>query len=250
MIFKHTSREKDLWRGWLNNGQSVELSRKRSGWDFGGGIHVHSNDADLGDRLLFLKIWRWTVVLPLGVIQREFQSGDEPQWSAYASYEFGLSFHWNQWRKYYEFPWSYDWHRTSYLLADGSWLHEWRSDRPSVNRKAPHKTNHDHYQHILGQREGREWSRELPYSYVLKNGTVQQVIATIKVRESERRRRFLRWTRLGAKTTRSIDVSFSGEVGEGAGSWKGGTIGCGYAMEQCETPEACLRRMERERKFR
>lgn len=250
MIFKHTSREKDSWRGWLNNGQSVELSRKRSGWDFGGGVHVHSNDADMGDRMLFLKIWRWTVVLPLGVIRREFQCGDEPQWSAYASSEFGLTFHWNQRRRYYEFPWSYDWHRTSYLLSDGSWLHELRSDLPSVNRKSRYKTNHDHYQHIMGQREGREWTRELPYSYVLKNGTVQQVIATIKVRESERRRRFLRWTRLGAKTTRSIDVSFSGEVGEGAGSWKGGTIGCGYAMEQCETPEACLRRMERERKFR
>lgn len=249
MIFKHTSREKDLWRGWLKNGQSVEISRDRRGWNFGCGVHVHSNDADLGDRMLFLKIWRWTVVLPLGVIRREFQCGDEPQWSAYASSEFGLTFHWGHQRKYVNLPWSFDWHRTSYLLDDGSWLHELRSDRPGVNRRSPYKTNYDHYQHIRNQRDSHELTQEQSYRYVLKNGDVQQVVATVTMNEHEYRRRFLRWTRLGSKITRSIDVTFSAEVGERAGSWKGGTIGCRYTMEPGETLIACLRRMERERKF-
>ena len=68
MIFRHTNKEKDLWRGWLKNGQSVELSRSRYGWEFGAGIHIHSNDADMGNRMLFLKFWRYTAVIPLGIV--------------------------------------------------------------------------------------------------------------------------------------------------------------------------------------
>lgn len=32
-------------------------------------------------------------------------------------------------------------------------------------------------------------------------------------------------------------------------SWKGGTIGCGYALRPNESPYECLKRMEQERKF-
>lgn len=48
---------------------------------------------------------------------------------------------------------------------------------------------------------------------------------------------------------RAIDVQFSDEVGERTGSWKGGTIGCGYNMLPGESPLDTLRRMEAERKF-
>jgi hypothetical protein len=47
----------------------------------------------------------------------------------------------------------------------------------------------------------------------------------------------------------SIEVGFDDEVGERTGSWKGGTIGCGYDMLPDESAVQCLRRMERERKF-
>lgn len=248
-IFKHTASEPRMWRGWLKNGQSVELTRSRHGWEFGGGVHVHSDDCDNGSRMLFLKLWRFTAVIPLGILPGPYEVGEEPQWSAYASSEFGLTAHWNKRRWSRDFPWSFDWHRTSYLLKDGTWLHEWRNDRPGVNPKSPFKDNYDHYQRIRDQREGNEWSQELPYSYTLRSGAVQNVTATITVREYERRRRFLRWTRLGARVERCIDITFSDEVGERAGSWKGGCVGCGYTMRRGETPAACLRRMEQERKF-
>lgn len=48
---------------------------------------------------------------------------------------------------------------------------------------------------------------------------------------------------------RVIEIEFDGEVGERTGSWKGGTIGCSYKMQEDKTIEQCLRRMERERKF-
>lgn len=90
---------------------------------------------------------------------------------------------------------------------------------------------------------------DLPYRYVLKNGTVQEVTATIHVERWSRRPRCLRWTSLFESQRVSIDVKFSGEVGEQSGSWKGGCIGCSYELLSGETPEQCLRRMERERKF-
>jgi hypothetical protein len=56
----------------------------------------------------------------------------------------------------------------------------------------------------------------------------------------------LRWPR---KVRKYISVEFDHEVGEGTGSWKGGTLGCSYVMKPEETPLECLRRMERERVF-
>lgn len=84
-----------------------------------------------------------------------------------------------------------------------------------------------------------------PYTYKLKNGEVQNVIATISAESREWKRRWLPFRKL----SRSIDVNFNGEVGEGTGSWKGGTIGCGYEMLDGESPLDTLRRMERERIF-
>ena len=48
----------------------------------------------------------------------------------------------------------------------------------------------------------------------------------------------------------NIDVQFDGEVGERSGSWKGGTVGCGYDKLPHESIEQCLRRMEKEREFK
>lgn len=84
-----------------------------------------------------------------------------------------------------------------------------------------------------------------PYRYVLRSGKVQERTATIK---SETRR----WTRPWLPRVmlrKTIDVEFSDEVGERSGSWKGGTIGCGYDMLPDESPAEALRRMEQERKF-
>ena len=87
--------------------------------------------------------------------------------------------------------------------------------------------------------------QQFPYRYTLKSGEVQEVTASVAVEKMVWRRK---WTPFFVKRT-SIDVLFSGEVGEGAGSWKGGCIGCGYTMKRGETAEQTLRRMEAERKF-
>lgn len=84
-----------------------------------------------------------------------------------------------------------------------------------------------------------------PYAYTLRSGEVQHRTATIKAE----RRTWTRWWLPFKRVSRFIDVEFSGEVGERAGSWKGGCIGCSFPMLAAETPVQALRRMEATRKF-
>ena len=85
-----------------------------------------------------------------------------------------------------------------------------------------------------------------PYHYRGKHET-QDVIATIKVETRVWRRK---WAPFIYKSRTSIDVEFSAEVGDRAGSWKGGCIGCSYEIKKGESPIECLKRMEKERVFR
>lgn len=133
-------------------------------------------------------------------------------------------------------PWDLTWVRTSYLLADGTWLNE-----TAGNRKETQYINH--------KRDPRILKESFPYQYKLKSGEIQHCAATISTEEREWRWRWFKWTKLFRKVRRTIDIEFSAEVGERAGSWKGGTIGCGYDLKRGETPLQALRRMERERKF-
>ena len=83
------------------------------------------------------------------------------------------------------------------------------------------------------------------YIYRLKSGKVQHRKATINKESREWYRPWIPWS-LYRET---IDIEFSGEVGERTGNWKGGTIGCDYGLLPKESPLQCLRRMESERKF-
>lgn len=163
------------------------------------------------------------------------------------SYRFGrewdstLRLDWGDWSKSIHMPWALDWFRTSYLLADGTWAHEWRKARLSLSEQG---------WELIKRIEPLQWREVYPYRYVLKDGRVQDRNATVTVEEREWRRRGWRWLTLGRKVKRTIDVRFDDEVGERSGSWKGGTIGCGYDMRPSETPLQCLRRMERDRVFR
>ena len=138
--------------------------------------------------------------------------------------------------KSFHMPWHLEWVRTSCLLADEkTWEHEVKGDRGKNfwdNEKWGNKL----------------FSQTWPYKYVLKSGAIQNVNATIRVEEREWRRNWLMWTKAFRLVRRSINIDFDGEVGERAGSWKGGTTGCGYDLKPYETPSECLFRMERERK--
>jgi hypothetical protein len=90
---------------------------------------------------------------------------------------------------------------------------------------------------------------QYPYHYLLRSGEKQDRTATIFVDRRIWRLKLLRWTRRFQRVRVSIDVTFSDEVGERSGSWKGGTIGCSYDLRPGEMPRECLKRMESERRF-
>lgn len=96
---------------------------------------------------------------------------------------------------------------------------------------------------ILSEKETHD------YAYTLESGEVQKVTATIQEEEREWRWRCFKKLPYPRMIKKTIDIEFSGEVGEKTGTWKGGCIGCGYNMKKGETPLQTLRRMEKERKF-
>lgn len=226
MIFEHTAREKGMWRGWLKDGQSVEVNWNRHGWAFGARVTIHSDDDDTGRRLLNLTFWRLSVWLPLGKTAHPWDPMDGPQWGAEASREFGFNAYWGLRRKSWDWPWA--WHTIAYetQLVDGSWRElDWES------------------------RQSLAYTERWPYRYVLRNGKVQLRTATVT-----KRRHVLTWLafkRIGWPRwiKERIDIEFDDEVGEQSGSWKGGCIGCSYDLLPGESLEQALRRMERERVF-
>ena len=118
------------------------------------------------------------------------------------------------------FSWEFDWHKIQ--LPDGSWKLYTYEDRDKA-----HTEIHD-------------------YTYTLKSGEVQHRKATCYVESRQWHRKWLPFWKMKKVC---IDISFNDEVGERSGSWKGGTIGCGWDMIGGETIEQALRRMESERAF-
>jgi hypothetical protein len=152
---------------------------------------------------------------------------------------------WGRHTKIVHLPWAWEWVRSSYLMPDGqTWAHELRSWR-----RHSHLGTKCDAKHFLPSTDLPQWTEKHPYRYVLRSSEVQEREATIRVHEMEWRWRWFTWLPLPRLVKRSIDVNFNDEVGERAGSWKGGCLGCGYDLYPDETPHEALRRMERDRKF-
>lgn len=129
-------------------------------------------------------------------------------------------------------PWEKDWFRTSYMRKDKNWEHEFQNDRKEFWDK-------DKWIDILHYETH-------PYTYTLEDGTIQYSDATLSIVEREWRWRNFKWVKWIHDIDRSIDIEFSSPIGK----HKGGTTGCSYTMLPNESPYDCLKRMEKERKFR
>jgi len=147
---------------------------------------------------------------------------------------------WGKKGKYIQLPWSLQWYRTSLLLKNGTWENDgyWKGRRRRSNKEFWDSKWDD-----------KKFVEKYPYTYTLKSGEKQDVTATITVEEREWRRKWGMYLPVFNRVDKSIKVEFSGEVGERAGSWKGGCTGCSYTMRPEETPLKTLQRMSRERKF-
>jgi len=143
-----------------------------------------------------------------------------------------LNLGWGEHSKSWDFPYiAREWKRTEIYDTDGvHWFTEKKGDK-SWDEKYEIQNN---------------IKKSYPYKYVLKNGHIQERIAKVHVSNMVWSRK---WFPFLEVNRRCIDVDFSDEVGERTGEWKGGCISCGYELREGETPEECLRRMEKERKF-
>lgn len=133
-----------------------------------------------------------------------------------------------------------------YTENDPGWYtRRWQNFWNFILRRKPQRADwaEGHKRHTAATAKA---SQVFPYQYVCRDGTVQDVQATVYVT-----RRTWGWQNLPFVRMRqtAIDVRFSEEVGEARGSYKGGCTGCGYNMRPGETPEQTLRRMETERRF-
>lgn len=172
-------------------------------------------------------------------LKRE-KDGECPTYG-FTTFEQSLHLNWGRRCKIIDAPWTTRMISWEFLAHDGRWLGRDQMERswaPGVG-VAPYRETH-------------------PYHYMLMSGDVQHVEATITRTRMVRGlywfsdkgpiSRFLR--SIGPKwRTDSIDIEFSDEVGERAGSWKGGCVGCGYTMQPGERPVQTLRRMQLERRF-
>lgn len=236
MIFAHTYLERRMWRGWLRDGQTLEISWGRC--SVGAGVKIHSHDVG-AHRFLWLALGWVQFFIPFGIVEDRWSFGEEPAWSFDMSREMGLILHWKHFYKSWRWPFHTINLDHSYMTRQG-----WRTvpdysignmpkseeGNPFWNRPKAHFETH-------------------PYTYNLERGEVQRVTASVLHERRTMGRNIL--SRLGwpSRIEHVIDVHFDGEVGERAGSWKGGTIGCGYEMNEGEQPVDTLRRMERDRKF-
>lgn len=193
---------------------------------------------------LYLRLWPTRVEPAEGMESYGFS------WRWGRDWGWGDSVHlnWGARCKILHMPWGWEWQRTSLLAEDGrTWVHELKGFRQSPRDVAP--IGYPATLNWFSFRDLPHWKAALPYLYTLRSGEQQHRTATISVLEMEWRMRALQWLPWPRLVRRSIDVTFDGEVGERAGSWKGGCISCGYTLLRDETPQECLQRMMQERKF-
>ena len=142
----------------------------------------------------------------------------------------------NQW-------WTWDLPFFSYIF-DGHWIYSKKAEW--VQMRFKHKDGRPESRMLDEFRKADALNYVYPYTYKLKNGTVQERWATCTI---ERRKWHRKWFPFLTKESTVIDIEFSDEVGERSGSWKGGTVGCTYELKPDETVYECLKRMESERNF-
>jgi hypothetical protein len=224
MIFKHTSKEKGMWRGWTKSGDSLEVTWPRTSVGVRFSLSDRENVGSL--KQLWVGLGFIQAFIPLGVSNKEFPAMDGPQWGFDFSREFGMIFRWGMTYKSYSWPFHVFTYSYEFLAVDGSWYKVLSRDQKPEPQQEVHA-----------------------YAYQLQNGTIQERVATVSQRRHVLARHILHKLGLPKRIKNSIDVHFNGEVGERTGSWKGGCIGCSYNLRDSETPLQSLRRMERERKF-
>jgi hypothetical protein len=140
-----------------------------------------------------------------------------------------LHLYWNDRSTVVWWPWGWKSVRHEVRRADGTWV-------PFIGPW------------VEGESDGREtfvW----PYRYILRSGEIQRCKATVHVSRYIRRRRIFAWTSWFDRATEYVKYEFDREIGEGVGTWKGGTVASSEVIRKGETARDAFARMELTRRF-
>lgn len=226
-LFQYARKEKGMWRGWLQDGQSLEFYWNSKPFRIIAELGFSKDDRDMAHRNLHLALGRFAAFIPLGITEHPWEYGESPSWGFMFSLEYDCRFYFGHWSYYFRLPWAD--HTLAYEKQlvpgdDSTWV--------------------DVFDNAI-----EPFSEKHPYRYTLQNGAVQCRVATIHKRRHLITWAWLRWLKIPFKVLHSIDVVFSGPVGEETGSWKGGCTATSHIVKPGETMLETLRRMEVERKF-
>jgi hypothetical protein len=206
-----------LFSFWIQFAEGSLFSRDRRNafWSTWGNLKSREIGVSVHHSILHLRLWHR---------EHEWNSTD-PNW----------------WSMAINLPWQRFWYSTS-IMNHGRQVVKYHLDYKRRSAKG------FDWEGDLTERDNaaRAMSTLHPYHYHLKNGIVQNVTAEIHV---VRDTFGFNWIRLPLCTSDSIDVRFSSEVGEGVGSYKGGTTGTSAPLRSDERPITALRRMEKFRRF-
>ena len=154
-------------------------------------------------------------------------------------HSWGFSFHsdalllsWGGKTKCLFYPWRWEHVSTEHRLSNGTWWTE--PDNLGWSEIQKLKSEQDIETHVLD------------YVYHLKRGETQHRKATVTTVRRTWKRKCLPFIK---QSHTCIEFSFSDEVGEESGTWKGGVMATAERMLPGETVEQCFRRMEKTRAF-
>lgn len=176
--------------------------------------------------------------LYIDINKKDIEYFDDDAYRSYGIYFYDnceLVFRLGKWGKTIYLPWMYEWQKTEILTQDMKTV-VW------IEKKGNRWDNWEEKTKIKDS-----VSETRPYKYTLNSGEIQERKAKYHVERWVWGWRWFPWKRM-VRTT--IEIEFDKEVGERTGSWKGGCVGCSYEINQGETPEQTLKRMEAERKFK
>ena len=161
------------------------------------------------------------IFLKLGRAPDRGSGGFGPSWG-FSLFGGALHLNWGEKTRIIYPPWGIKHLRSEILMADGSW------------------------RDVRHGKEGQWRATDVPFFYRTRACERQDGTATLTVERAVYCGKLFPFRR---KVYTSIDVEFGCEVGNQRGTWKGGTIGCGYNLKPGETPVECFQRMMRERSF-
>ena len=143
-------------------------------------------------------------------------------------------------------PWYLEFHRNSIYLGNGTWWNMCESERRKAIEKGIDTWNDTKY--YLDNDSELIYKEKHPFVYITKSGEKQTTTATCFIEEMEWRRKWLRWTKLGSRVRTCLNITFSDEMGNERGTWKGGVTGVYADMTEEEKKNkdilSALRRYE------